>query len=105
MAYIRPLSNPEGLYIFGHRDGVEIGGPHGSFNYQVSYEDWNGLIDAYNNDDSIVGLDGLTDGETFSYGSLALRTEKRGENFKTILSHEDGWEIEMWDVTWLAIVR
>jgi hypothetical protein len=107
MSFIRTGSSPEKLYIFGSKDGIEIMGQHGRLNQRVSYEDWNGLMRKYEEDDSLVGEDGLTDGETFVYGSLTLTSEwvedEDGKNYKVVLRSSEGWELSMWEVTWSYI--
>lgn len=113
MSFIRSLSNPEGLYIFGSSGGVEIyeknwweEDEEGNNGWHiVPYDDWFGIVEAYYDGESVVDADGLTDGETFRFGPFLLEYKKVDNDFKQVLSHEDGWKIEMWDITWQYIVN
>jgi len=112
MSYIRSGSNPECLYIYGAKDGVWIHGGNAQkpkelprYDYRVDQFDWDGLCKKFVDDDSVV-VGGLTTGEHFKFGPLELdyKCVRPGE-WRQVLSHSDGWEIEMWDVTWAYIVR
>lgn len=96
MSYIRSGSNPECLYIFGSKSGLEIYGGDArkgeNYFHLIPQETWNGLcrqfVEFY--DDAI-------------FKGASITEEKVGDHFKHILRYED-WSIEMWEVTWYYIV-
>ena len=94
MSYIRCLSNPERLYIWGDVDGtchIVFKANH----YRVNQMDWDKLLRTYNR----------CWGPTF-VGSLRI---SETPNFKIRLSgttvDAKKFSITMWEVTWLHIVR
>lgn len=98
MSYIRSLSNPEGLYIFGSKSGVEIYGPWKEDNshfHLVPYEVWDGFCSEF-----VKEYD-----DELEYMGMSITYEKRkdGSDFKYYLKYED-WELEMWAVTWDYII-
>lgn len=99
MSYIRSGSNPECLYIFGSRAGVEIyAGRHnvdGSF--VIPKKTWNTLCERYVDfmwdDDDGVEVDGY-------YVRPEWELVDGINTLKTVLGYKDEWRVPMWDVTW-----
>lgn len=101
MSYIRCLSNPEGLYIIGTSQGVEIVGEKPII---MPEKDFNNLIKMYVKDRC---------GENFKSGDIRLvykpvapfKDTPMGKigDFKWVLTFKKR-RVEMWDVTWNQIV-
>lgn len=90
MSYIRPLSNPEKLYIYASGNGVNICLPHGRPTYLMDPAEFEGLLHEWNNDPN----------GTVMFGEAYLEKRDVGNDFKWFLGHNswDG-EVEMWEVT------
>lgn len=88
MSYIRCLSNPEGLYIWGDISGEIAICINANIKWATS-EDFHGVFKAY---DKNWG-EGCYD-----YGELTLR-ERDDLEFRWSLSSSRGWEIILWQVT------
>lgn len=107
MSYIRTLSNPEGLYIFGGRDGVEIyvswkGQPEtNGFIGTVPQETWDALCRAYTSWD-------YDENESLNIDHLWLTwdwvEDEDGRNYKAMLGYKSDWILTMWEVTWEYII-
>lgn len=101
MSYIRCLSNPEGLYIIGTSEGVEI---FGEKPIVMPAKDFNNLIKMYVKDRC---------NEDFQSGGIKLVYKRvppfkdtvfgKMGNFKWVLTFKKR-RVEMWDVTWNHIV-
>ena len=94
MSYIRSLSNPEGLYIFGNLQGTVEIYHDGPISKTMPLEIFEGLCKAY--------FDNF--GECTEYEGASIGEEKRDGHFKYVLRYEN-WEVEMWFVTWSYIAR
>lgn len=91
MSYIRSISNPEGLYIFGSEEGVEI--MRGSEMIGViPTEVFTGLIKEY--------IDGFC--ENCEYKGASIKEKWILGHPKTVLSYNN-FNIIMWEVTWYYI--
>ncbi len=88
MSYIRCLSNPEGLYIWGDTSGEIAISTKGDIKWATP-EDFHGVFKAY---------DESWDGENLTFGELTLR-ERSDKKFRWSLSSTRGWEIILWQVT------
>ena len=120
MSYIRCLSNPEGIYIWGDGQYVNISVGKEELKY-IPQKRFDGLLrkcNKYPNSDKIKYC-GVQIEETFvktpkkfwTKTDKEIMKDKRlrkvlGEpgNFKMRLSYQD-WYIDMWRVTWEYIVR
>jgi len=89
MSYIRSLSNPEGLYIFGDGRNIEL---------IVKKEPIKLMPPQIFKSLMLKWLDNDFDDDELDFEGAKLKVEKRNENFKWILSYAD-WQIEMWEVT------
>lgn len=104
MSYIRNGSNPEHLYIFGSRAGVEIypGHTHLAWGKVIPQETWDKLCSDFvkfeHDEEYGVAIDGY-------YVKSDWVDDEDGHNYKTILGYKDEWSVVMWDVTWWYIVR
>ena len=92
MSYIRSISNPEGLYIVGTGENVEIYVKTDVVKY-IPGDIFDGLIKKY--------IDNFY--EDCEYKGASIQYVKRGKDFKIEFSYSD-WKIYMWDVTWNYIV-
>lgn len=99
MSYIRCLSNPEGLYIWGSdKKTNEVYISLGVEKLKVlSLSDFNKIIKKFNNYEE----DG---NEMYKSGKIKLEYIKVGKDFKYRLSCGK-WHIDMWEVTWQYICR
>ena len=109
MSYIRGLSNPEGLFIWGDEETVTVTkGPEIIGHIPISI--FNGLIRKY-----IRGYcedckyKGAEIKEVLVKNDIEVPDEEFGTNpattnFKMKLSYGD-WSVIMWDVTWYYIAR
>lgn len=100
MSYIRCLSNPEGLYVWGDCDGRAYFAMGADDLRSCPIEDFHAVMDEY--------LENYESNLPFTSGILTLsEIEEDGPNFSKIkLTFSDGQkEIIMWDVTWTYMVN
>lgn len=98
MSYIRCLSNPEGLYIYGSSAGLEICFPAVDNRKTIicNNSDFEKFVRKWDSE-------GMPD--EFSYKEFSIVEENRGSGeFKQYLKIGNE-EIEMWHVTWMYIVH
>jgi hypothetical protein len=109
MSYIRGLSNPEGLYIWGDEEKVTVTKGSETIGY-IPIPIFNGLIRKY-----IRGYcedckyKGAEIKEVLVKNDIELPDEEFDKdpsvaNFKMKLSY-DNWSVIMWYVTWYYIAR
>ena len=98
MSYIRSISNPEGLYIVGTGENVEIHlGRKSAEPYKTLYiptKVFKGLIKKFAREDP---------DDYCKYEGALIEFVKIGNDFKWRLVYDD-WEVYMWEVTWEYIV-
>jgi hypothetical protein len=95
MSFIRCLSNPEGLYVFGSSRGIE---------FWTSLNPITDIVcDTQDFYEFVRQWFEFCEDE-FSYKNLVYKYEKRLDDFKVYLKVDNN-EIEMWYVTWMYIVN
>jgi hypothetical protein len=94
MSYIRCLSNPEGLYIWGNRDGTVTATGNKFKAFNLPTKTFEGLCRKYANG-------GDWDDKTV-YKDASVSYEKVGGHFRSVFRYQDK-KIVMWEVTWRAI--
>lgn len=102
MSYIRSLSNPECLYIFGSRESLEI---HVGYSTSLGeeYEGWSRYLPLDVWDEFCQGFVNEYWPDEYEHRGLSIKEEKVGDNFKMVLRYED-WALPMWTVTWAYII-
>lgn len=105
MAYIRSTSNPECLFIFGSRAGVEIyaGRHQKNGSYLIPQETWNALC--YKSVDEGLDYEGVEVDGYYVRETWVLDAVTNINKPKIALGYKDQWELTMWSVTWDAITR
>jgi hypothetical protein len=94
MSYIRCLSNPEGLYIWGNRDGtVTVTGKKFEA-FSLPTRTFEGLCRKY-------ARDGGWNDKTI-YKDASVSYEMVGGHFRSVFRYQDK-KVVMWEVTWWAI--
>ena len=108
MSYIRCLSNPEGLYIFGSRKCIEI---YGAGDFQgkfVPYHVWYGFFQKYKDNYGFWRHDKETNMDFGSYRGFRcgeVWDDSEGKRRLQVYMSYAGWEIRMWHVTWAYIAN
>lgn len=92
MSYIRPLSSPEGLYVFGSFGGVEWH-QGGSCLFTMPSETFSLMCRTY-----------VEDEEECVLPEVSVTFEQVDGKFKIVLRYLDHPPVVMWDVTWEHII-
>jgi hypothetical protein len=98
MSYIRCLSNPEGLYIWGSMDGTVTITGNKFKDFSLPTKTFEGLCRKY------CRNPGAADSGRIEYKGASVSNEKVGGHFRIVFRYQDK-KVVMWEVTWWAIVK